>query len=262
MQSRRLATTSVSFLAALSLATAACNATGPGSATATPTPSGSATSVDARQALAGAVTEMGKTSYKVSLTAGPASGTGSMDPTGQQGQLAMSVFAGSTTMKIDTVLAGPDMWVKLTGIPAIPDKWLHLDAKRLPEGAGVGLGVRPGQLDPARADRLVAAVTDVQQTGTGTFKGTLDLTRATGSGALDKSTVDALGDRARSIPFEATVDAQGRLTNFKLDLGQVRGISMKVDVTYSDFGAPVTVTRPAAADVVEAPEAVYTVLGG
>jgi hypothetical protein len=259
VQSRRLATLSVSILAALSFSAAACNVTGSGGATASPTPSATP-AVDAKEALSKAATELGRTSYRVNLTVGPASGTGALDPAAQQGQTSMSVFAGSTTLKVDTVLVGADMWVKLGGVPGVPDKWLHLDTSRLPESSG--LGIRPGQLDPAGADKLIDAIATVEPVGPDQYRGTIDLTRASDSPAVDKATLDALGDRAKAVPFEATLDAQGRLTNLKLDLGQIEGVPAKVDVRYSDFGTAVSVTRPPAADVVEAPEAVYQLLGG
>jgi hypothetical protein len=246
-------------LAALSLA--ACNVQAPGTAPATPTPSASPTVsvADAKDTLSKAAMELGKTSYQIMLTAGPVSGTGALDPVGQQGQLTLTLFTGSATAQLETVLIAADMWLKVKGIPGVPDNWLHLDTARLP--ADSALGIRPGKLDPVNAEKLVGAITSVDSRGSGQFTGKLDLTKVSDSAVVDRATVDTLGERATAVPFEATVDAQGRLTNLKLDLGTVDGLPLRVNVTYRDFGTRVAPTRPAANDVVEAPAAVYQLLG-
>lgn len=261
MNSRRLAAIGVSALAALSFAITACDAEGTGTGTATPTTAApSSPAPDAKEALAKAVTELSKTSFKVNMAIGPMRSTGAMDPGAQQGQMSVAISSGAASVTIETVLSGPDMWIKATGIPGATNKWMHLDTSKLPKNSA--LGVRPGQLDPAGAQRLVDSIATVERTGEGRYRGTLDLTKATDQSVVNKSTLDQLGDRAKAVPFEATVDAQGRLANLKMDLGLLQGIPTVIDVTYSDFGAPVTVTKPAANDVVEAPAEVYQFLGG
>ncbi|HET8660964.1 MAG TPA: hypothetical protein VFM55_18455 [Micromonosporaceae bacterium] len=260
MKSRRLAAIGVSALAALSFAIAGCDATGGGTGGATPTTAApSSPEPEPKEALAKAVTELSKTSFKVNMGIGPLRSTGAMDPGAQQGQLSMAISTGAANVTIETVLSGPDMWVKAAGIPGSTDKWMHLDTSKLP--ANSALGVRPGQLDPAGAQRLVGSIATVERTGPGRYTGTLDLTKAVDQNVVGKSTLDELGDRAKAVPFEATVDAQGRLTNLKLSLGTIQGIPTVIDVTYSDFGTPVSVTKPAPAEVVEAPPAVYQLLG-
>jgi hypothetical protein len=248
----------------LALATAACNVNGVGGgAGATPSASASPTAMSeaaAKAALSKAATELGKTSYKIMLTAGPISGTGAMDPAGGKGQLTLTLFTGSANAQLETVLISADMWLKVNGVPAVPDKWLHLDTAKLP--ADSALGVRPGKLDPVNAEKLISAIAKIESKGNGQFTGTVDLTKMSDSAIIDRATVDTLGDRAKAVPFEAAIDAQGRLTNLKMDLGTVDGIPIKVNVTYRDFGSAVSPTQPAASDVVEAPDAVYQLLGG
>jgi len=266
VKSRWLLTSSVRLLAAASLAglvvgTAACNVTSPGGAPASPSPSAaaSADAGDAKEALSKAAMELGKTSYQVDVVAGPVSSKGAMDPVGQQGTMTTTLFTGSANATLETTLIGADMWLKITGLPAVPNKWLHLDTAKLPEDSA--LGIRPGKLDPANTDRMIESITTIERAGASGYRGTLDLTKASTSAIIDKATVDTLGDRAKAVPFTAMVDAQGRLTNFTMDLGMVEGVPVKVNVTYRDFGAKVSPTRPAATDVVEAPDAVYQLLG-
>jgi hypothetical protein len=256
---RALTVLATSGLAALSLA--ACNVPAPGTTPASPTPAASPTVsvADAKETLSKAAMELGKTSYQLTLVAGPISGTGALDSVGRQGQLTLTLFTGSATAEVETVLIDADMWLKLKGVPGVPDKWLHLDTARLPEDSA--LGIRPGKLDPVNAEKLVDAITSVDSRGSGQFIGKLDLTKVSDSAVVDRATVETLGERATAVPFEATVDAQGRLTNLKLDLGTVDGLPLRVNATYRDFGTRVAPTRPAASDVIEAPAAVYQLLG-
>ena len=45
-----------------------------------------------------------------------------------------------------------------------------------------------------------------------------------------------LGDGARAVPFTATVDPQGRLTSFEIDMSGINSAAGKMTTTYSDFG--------------------------
>ena len=55
------------------------------------------------------------------------------------------------------------------------------------------------------------------------------------------------------MPFTAGLDAQGQLQELTIDLPPVNGQKAEpIDALYSDYGAPVTVQKPAAADVNEA----------
>ena len=65
-----------------------------------------------------------------------------------------------------------------------------------------------------------------------------------------------LGDKAKAVPATITLDDKGRLAALTIDLSAVDPTAT-IKVTYSDFGAPVTIDPPAKSDVVEAPKNVY-----
>ncbi|OLE22177.1 MAG: hypothetical protein AUG44_25480 [Actinobacteria bacterium 13_1_20CM_3_71_11] len=69
----------------------------------------------------------------------------------------------------------------------------------------------------------------------------------------------SLSATARRVPFTATVDSQGRLTEVKLDFPAVDPQIPAVTSTYSDYGTTVTVTKPDAAQVQEAPDSLYQI---
>jgi len=64
-----------------------------------------------------------------------------------------------------------------------------------------------------------------------------------------------LGDRAGAVPFTAAVDEQGRLVRYRIELASEQSEVAQLDLTYSDFGLPVSADPPAADLVGEDPPA-------
>ena len=62
-----------------------------------------------------------------------------------------------------------------------------------------------------------------------------------------------LGERAAAVPFTATVDAQGRLVRYRIELSGEPGKTSALDLTYADFGLPVSAEKPAAGLIGEDP---------
>jgi hypothetical protein len=256
VENRRLASIGLALVAALGLGVAGCSSTSTNGAGASP--SATSEAPDPRVVLKQAAAELARTSFKLDMTAGPVTAHGVFDPSNKQGDMTMTVSAQGAKLDIGSRLIGGDMWLKIKGIPNMPDKWLHIDTAKLP--ADFSLGIKPGQADPVGADKLVNALSDVKAAGNDTYTGTLDLTKAAGSGVADENTLKVLGDKAKAVPFEAGVDGQGRLKAIKMDLGEIGGQRMLVNATYSDFGVTVSVTAPAAGEVMEAPDSVYQIL--
>lgn len=272
MRTRRLAGAGLGLLATAAFGVAGCTEGGTGASpgvSASPSVSGSpdvsvsggTTGNDAAAALAASTTDLGSTSFKITMSAGTAlSMTGTVDPPNGVGSTTLQVGTGSGTVRVQTLLVGQDLYLKL-GEASADAKWMHVDVSRLPEGANIG--IRPGQVDPANAERLLKATTEVRQVDARNFAGTLDLTRVVGVTGISKITIDGYGEAARTVPFRASLDEQGRLSTMTVDLPAVAGQQAQpLEVRYSDFGSTVTVTRPTAAEVTEAPESVYTTLGG
>ena len=270
MRTIRLTGPTVGVLTAVALALAGCTSDGgtagpaasssAGSAPSTPA-SASAADPAATAALGKAAATLGTSSFKVTMTSGPAlKVTGQLDAPNSKGTAELVASGTNTEITVKSLLVGQDLYVQVPGVTKA-NTWTHLDVARLPDGADVGL--RPGQIDPANTAQLLSSTTDVQSSGSRSYKGTLDLTKVAGVTGIDKVTVDSYGAAAQNVPFTAGLDDQGRLSALTIELPAVNGTPTKpLEVLYTDYGTAVTAVAPPAAEVVEAPENLYTTLGG
>ncbi|GIJ08768.1 hypothetical protein ACFFMR_01585 [Micromonospora andamanensis] len=255
---------------------AACTATGDAGPTATPsaTASGAApeADTDAKQALLDSTREIRNGNFRFSMSGAGSVAEGQVHQPSQSAEIRVRLGESTDDLAIglDLIHAKPDSWVKLdlkgqaaTSVPGADrlnlGKYQHLDQNRIKGNRSLGFDFE--KVDPAGSEALTQAVTDVQRTGDGAYAGTLDLSKAADAGSLDPTLVTALGAEANSVPFTATTDAQGRLTELVIKLpeaGQAAGQEIKV--TYSDYGNATEATKPSADQVVEAPPELYNLL--
>jgi hypothetical protein len=250
---RRLATSGLGVFAALAIGLAGCGTTtAPG---VTPTPSAGSGEPSAPSAataeLTAAAQKLNDDTVKVTLESSAVRSTGDLDPKADKATMSMKIGANSS---VDLRTIGDDAWLQATGVPGVePGKWLHIDGARL---AGTSFDTLPDG-DAAGAGKFVERMADVNKSGDGSYQGTIDLTKVAGSGV----SVDVLGGKGNSVPFTAAVDDQGRLSKLTIDLSSIDPQLGTMTTTYSDFGAPVTVAQPPAAQVVEAPDSLLQALG-
>jgi len=271
MRKPRLAGPTVGVLTAVALALAGCTSDGgltvspgpSGSAAPAPTSTASSSAADpaAAAALGKAAAELGNTSFKATLTSGPSlKVTGLLDAPNSKGTAELVATGTNTEITVKTLLVGQDLYVQVPGVTKA-NTWTHLDVARLPDGADVGL--RPGQIDPANTAQLLSSTTDVRADGSRSYRGTLDLTNVAGVAGIDKVTVDSYGNAAQNVPFTAGLDEQGRLSALTIELPAVNGTPTKpLEILYTDYGVAVTADAPPAAQIVEAPDSLYSTLGG
>ncbi|MCM0678875.1 hypothetical protein NCC78_30010 [Micromonospora phytophila] len=252
MNTRRLATTGVALVAALSLGLTGC-----GTKTDADAPAGSGTGVatsapaDARAELTAAAQKLNEQSVKMKLKSAVIDGSGVMDPSTKTGDMTMKMGSQGT---FRILMLGNDAYLKITGMAGMPKKWLHMDATKLGESGNLNL---MPEGDPGGAKQMIESVVDVRKTGEGAFAGTLDYTRT----KADDKAIQALGDKAKAVPFTAKVDDQGRLVEFAIDTSVLHPSLGTMTTTYSDFGAPVSVRKPAASETQEAPEELIKAMG-
>lgn len=268
MRTPRLAGLGLVTMATVALAVAGCDngtATPGASASAADVPSAdtSSTAADpaAVSALAAAAAKLGTTSFKVTVTSG--SGfklTGAVDAPHGTGTAQVTASGPNAALNLKTLMIDSDLYVQVSGITK-SGTWTHLDASRLPAAANIGL--RPGQIDPVNTAHLLSSTTDVHATGGNSYAGTLDLTKAAGLAGIDQVTIDGYGTAAQRVPFTAGLDDQGRLSVLTIDLPAAAGQQPQpIEALYTDYGTTVTVQRPAASAVTEAPDSLYKALGG
>jgi hypothetical protein len=267
MRTRRLAAAGLGMLAATAFTLAGCNAdtSTAGGSTPSASPSAPASSgaadPSAAMALGQAAAALGNTSFKATLTGGPGVKiTALVDPVAGVSSSDAELTGPNASLTVKALLIAQDVYVQIPGVTKA-GTWTHLDVSRLPNGTTFGL--RPGQVDPANTAQALSSATDVQQTGSGSYSGTLDLTKVLGIGGIDQVTVDGMGAAASKVPFTVGLDAQGRPSEMTITLPPVNGKqNPPIDILYTDYGTPVSVSKPAASEITEAPDNVYTTLGG
>jgi hypothetical protein len=196
--------------------------------------------------------------YHVDVTAsvGSAGSTLSADADPAKGVVRASTHSDKDPARNDEyIIIGAEMWMKrsqaLGRIPA--GRWLHVDLTTRGLSPDT-LKKRIGAPDRSALQQMLT----VERTGAGEYSGTMS---AKGLGGQ----LGAIADETLDIRFTATV-RDGRLT--------VLNQTITVDTTrlpastgpiinrqeFSAFGTPVTVTRPPAGQVSEAPKELYDLL--
>jgi hypothetical protein len=217
---------------------------------------------DAKDALVTATTKtQGTTStFTLKSTIGT-TGSGKLDPTNKVFSSALDATALGKTVHTESVVSGTDIYLKLSlQLPGVdPNKWIHVDTTKAKSLAAFGLG---DPSDPTATKAFAASIVSAQSTGNGTYKGTIDLTK---NPAIALSTqMQQAGDAVKAVPFEATIDGQGYLTQIVTHMPALGATvpASTTTVTFADLGKSVTIDVPAKADTQEAPAALYAVIGG
>ncbi|GGM58408.1 hypothetical protein ACFFX1_51375 [Dactylosporangium sucinum] len=203
--------------------------------------------------LAAGLSAFGMGSYRFSVTANEGKYQGAIDPVADLLDASVAVTSDGASLKIDTVSVGGVAYTRLTGLP-MPgfdgNTWYKVDRARMTRPGALGISAIE---DPTGVQALVAATHDVRRDGD-RYSGTVDMTRVAAWGPVNIARVLQLGEAAKAVPFEATLDGQGRLVTMKVNIPD-----NTVQATYSDFGARVSVTAPTGAEPL--PDHLYGMLG-
>ncbi|BCJ44791.1 hypothetical protein GCM10010168_16040 [Actinoplanes ianthinogenes] len=185
-------------------------------------------------------------------------------------EISQKIADGGFTLTMKFLVVGGDSWAKISfgdapagaGLPKLPKKWMKLDTKKLGAEAEREL-TYAGQTDPGYLSTLVDAASGLTEKSSGHFAGTVDLTRATEAEIVEAATLTALGEKAKAVPFEATVDAQGRISTATVRVpaaGQAKALTYQV--TYDQYGSAASPAAPTGSAQVDAPKAAYDLLNG
>lgn len=251
--------------ASLALATG-CNNKSDTTAGGSPSPSPSPTkSATPTEAFTNAAALLRGTPYKFSLKGSDGTSyEGSADPLAGLVVAKLSVSYQGFKVPVDAQLSPNDYYLKVpAGLP-IPgldtSKWLHVDPTKVTSIEAVAFG---GPTDPTGLKGLVAALGTAESTDGKLIKGTFDFTKGTWGPIANANVVKALGDKAKSVPFEATIGEKNRLATLKVTVPAAGSAKEQVvNITYSDFGTQVKFAAPKADETAEAPDLVYSLLNG
>ena len=147
-------------------------------------------------------------------------------------------------------------------LPDVPDKWILVDPAKLGADVAKDLTYGPTGYDPVGVTALSKAIVDATESSPGKVTGTFDLTATGEAEIVDPTTVKALGEKAKSIPFTATV-TDGKVTEATYSIPAVGGKkAYTATATLTKYGEIPAITAPSAAESTEATDAIYELLRG
>lgn len=207
--------------------------------------------------LNAAVQELTRTSYRYSMKAGDASSSGTVDPAVKQSTMTVSVVE----FKTEVLVVDPELYVRIKGLglPGLDEnKWLKIDRAKIKSFAALGIN---DVNDPTGVNTLAKSVATIQKTGERAYKGTLDLSKGSDAFGLDEAAIRSLAEKARAIPFEATVNEGNRLATWKMTI-PAYGAEKETtfDLAYTEHGGSFPVARPPANQTANPPQTVYDML--
>jgi hypothetical protein len=224
-------------------------------------PPTSGASGSAKNALVASITPLATTSYAISLTAGSVSAIGAIDPVSHTASVTAQNTATTAPAKVSVLMIDSDSWAKVDPgthgrMPGVnPAKWLKLDPTKLTPAS---LPFDASDLTDAFDLRhLMQGILTVSRTDDRHYSGSIDLTGAQGVNSLIPAG-RALGSTATDVPFTATLDGQGRLTDFAA--GSTVAGAVGFDFGISDYAAAAPPERPNDDQVTTAPNSVYPLL--
>ena len=253
--------------ASVMFATGACGSSSDGSGT----PGAAATSSKApaaKDVLLGSLSEYDKGVYAVDYTALDGSGQGAIDAPKKQAYVKMVSTDPDAKFAMEVLLIEPDAYVKmdmgelakLPGMQQLNGKtWMHIDRAKVKDAASLGLAA--DETDMLDLKALLQSAQSVQPAGDHKYSGTLDLAKGEDTPVTDEAVVKALGPQAATVPFTATLDAEGRLTELLIDVpaaGATKPHQLRMTVT--QYGAVTIPAKPTGKAVIETPPKVYEFL--
>jgi hypothetical protein len=175
---------------------------------------------------------------------------------------------GGFTLTMSFLVVEKQAWAKIafkgapagSGLPKLPKKWMALESGKLSAGSSEDL-TYSGESDPGFVSTLIESAAGLKETGKGVYTGTADLTKAGEAEIVDDATLKALGEQAKTVPLEVTLDAEGRISRAVVKIpaaGKTKASTY--EVVYDRYGTATPVKAPT--DVVAAPAAAYELLNG
>lgn len=166
---------------------------------------------------------------------------GAMDPTKKIGAFIATTKRNGGTSIIEWRILGNVVYLK-TNTPSRPgstDKpWRRINQA---ESASLAEG-----FDGAKMANPLTQATNVQRPSTRHFTGTFDTAAVAKALGVPTPSSSSSTAPAPNVAFTADLDDRGRLTRYHLDVPRTKGGTYPLDLTYSEFGTPVTVQAPPA----------------
>jgi hypothetical protein len=222
-----------------------------------------------KEALQAAVRALDATAYNFAIREGTTagggmtSGGGRIDPSAQSANLTLTGKDDEDTLTLAYVVIAPALWLQVDfgeelnkSVGVDPGAWMVIDRSKLTSLDLVPID-QTGAPDLGLTDLFKGGLGEVKRIDATHLGGTVDMTVASGLLSPGGDALKEAGDRAKSVPFTATTDEQGRLTSFKIDGGSLSN-HLAIDLTFTGFGSVQPITKPTVA--IAAPDKVYEIL--
>ncbi|MGN9812239.1 hypothetical protein ACTMSW_23140 [Micromonospora sp. BQ11] len=177
---------------------------------------------------------------------------GAMDPTGDDAEMTFEMVKQGKVTRLQLVQVDGDVYLRLDD--ASDQGWARLGTTDVP--ADSRLNVLPAG-DPVGIRALLRTATEITDEGTGKYRGVLDASR---SPNVDAAAIPGYGADPRKVPFTASTDDQGRLTQVVLDLNAAAPGAGTHKFFFYGFGGSYPIRRPTG-PVTDAPSSVTSKLG-
>ncbi|MGW3892660.1 hypothetical protein ACWD69_28620 [Micromonospora chokoriensis] len=181
--------------------------------------------------------------------------TGKMDPAARTLQVT-----GKAPEPVEARLIGDVAYIKSDSADG-EKPWMKIDLTKLRPNSSLRQS-----FDLKAQTGLIGGVVSAQEVGGGRYTGVADLEKAAAAANTDGGMRAGLESTAKlakdpkAIPFEATVDADGRLTALSYTIATKTLGDLVTDMRMSDFGKPVTVEAPPAGETEAASADMYKFL--
>ncbi|MEV1145458.1 hypothetical protein [Micromonospora sp. NPDC049799] len=224
----------------------------PAGAAPSPSLTASSAAVDPVAAITGSLARSVREPVRMDVTMGVG---------GQSLRLEAAVDPATEEMTVE--MSGPESFTLIVSKDAVylkdeteDDAWMKLDRARLKPGGPLSQG-----LDIESQAGILGGVVSAQSAGDGRYTGIADLHKAAAAAGSDDQresleSIAKLVKQPSAVPFEASIDAEGRLTALSYTVDMPTG-SMKTEMTLHSFGEPVTITPPPASQTEDAPDSSY-----
>ena len=181
--------------------------------------------------------------------------SGKMDPAAKAIQVT-----GKAPEPIEARLIGNVAYIKSSSLDS-KKPWVKIDLNKLKPTSSLRQS-----FDLKSQTGIVGGIVSAQEVSPGRYSGTADLAKAAEAAGTDGGMREGLESTAKlakdptSIPFEATVDADGRVTALSYTIATKSVGDLVTDMKMSGFGEQVAVTAPPAGDTEAASEEMYQFL--
>ncbi|MEV6927843.1 hypothetical protein AB0M46_25540 [Dactylosporangium sp. NPDC051485] len=244
--------------------TAACGTAEPDAAGTAPPAVASSAPPSPKDTLVSAAKALDAASFSLRISQDGMAGTGRFDGPAKAMAFEVNTKVQGQKVSFGYLVIAPNVWFKgdlgtaaNKSLGITKGKWMLIDQTKVESKDAFPID-DTGNPSLALAPMFEAA-SGVVKTDAGHFEGKLDVSVANKLFSADAEVLQKIGDKAKSVPFTAAVDEQGRLKTLKLD-GTGIDPSISTEAEFTDFGAIQPITKPAGA--YPAPASVYKMLNG